>query len=151
MPKTLCFLNALKRTPTWLDLIYVVGFCTLSGNRWIYTYQKHPDCADQNPSMVPKSAEPGSSLGKKSTQDMSGREREETWSICIGYGVTTTYLRKWLKVDHERHLKTRNCYSPNIWFLPYHRRFRYPASQCWQCEWKRSFCAGWSLSSFTRL
>jgi len=48
-------------------------------------------------------------------------------------------------VDHERLLKTRNCCSPNIWFLPYRRRFCYPASQGWQCEWKLSFCAGRSL------
>jgi len=28
---------------------------------------------------------------------MSGREREETWSICVGYGVTTPYFKKVVK------------------------------------------------------
>lgn len=51
----------------WLDLTCVLGFCTLPWNWWIYTYQKYPDCADQNPSMVSESVEPGPSLGKKST------------------------------------------------------------------------------------
>lgn len=51
----------------WLHLICLLGFCTLPWNRWIYTYQKHPDCADQNPPMVSESVELGPSLGKKST------------------------------------------------------------------------------------
>lgn len=103
-----------------MDLkMFVVGISTLPWNRRIYSHQEYLDCANKNTSLVPKSFESGSSFGKKSTQNLPRRKREEARSICIGYGVTKLYFNVIYKTRWQKDSEDfKMFYSVEVYLLP---------------------------------
>lgn len=72
-----------------------LGFGALLGDWRIHPHPEYPDCAHQDPAVLPQSAEPGASPGTQGAQDLPGGEGEEAWSLCVGYGVTEWPTIEW--------------------------------------------------------
>lgn len=64
------------------------GISPLLGDGGVHPHPEHPDRADQNPALLPQSAEPGPGTRVPCPQDLSGGEGEEARPLCLGYGVT---------------------------------------------------------------
>lgn len=60
-----------------MRLVCFLGLGALSGDGRVHPHSQHPHCADQDPALLPKSAEPGPGTRVPSAQDLPGGEGEE--------------------------------------------------------------------------